>query len=621
MGIIMDDYPAVQLKSDASILCSEAPSTLLQNADGWTRWWNQPEFSSYNTLFGYIDGAKAKGTWTSTQTLNAFKYFSDDLAKDGEFNPDPLKRGFFSSESPGINTRRYDLQFPMDSGKPVIHFKYAISASYAAPFDTAVSPYTADEWPITANMPEAYKIDIIDNGSTAFYTLTTSGGDLNLLVEVRDWQLDGTPGSVTSEISSVTLESPTLFPNPIDLDLKEAMFVPGNQTAIRFPLTISDVTPTSAADQLLIVTVKSGNPITYEPQLPGGSNFKYPAGQLAAYNIVEAPISSNPLPSEWHFSTIDAGSFSGNRMLDTSPNGCPHIAYRSYPDGNLKYAYIGGDAWIYLSTTYPVDDSEGMQVDSKYHPWCVYCPAGRQGVSCGNFDGAKWETWLLYTPWPGTGSSIALDSSDHPHLAIHGGGGGGQGVWHYWYDGNAWQSEHPVSGDQLIEPSIAIDSKDHVHILTFFMYGTSIMHHLYNDGTGWQNEDLGQGGNAVCLRIDSLDHLHVAYGIGAGGDPTNHLGYAFNPGGGWKFADVDDSSDLRQPSLAVDSQNHPHISYWDVSAKALKYAYFDGSTWSIETVQASGVGWGSSIDILPGDKPCIAYMDTTNTKILYAWKG
>jgi len=168
MGIVMDDYQPSQLKSDPSILCSMAPSTLLKNADGWTRWWNQPEFSSYNTLFGYIDGAKAAGKWTSSHTLNAFKYFSDDLVKDAAFDPNPSARGFFSSENPGINARRYELQFPMDAGKPVIHFKYAVSASYVVPFDTAKPPYTADEWPITANMPEAYKIDIIDNGSTAF---------------------------------------------------------------------------------------------------------------------------------------------------------------------------------------------------------------------------------------------------------------------------------------------------------------------------------------------------------------------------------------------------------------------------------------------------------------------
>ena len=122
MGIVMDDWPAGIPFGDPTILLSLPPSTLLQNADGWTRWWNQLEFTSYGTMFGYIEGGLANHGWVSTHTLNAFKYFSDDLDAQAPFDPDPEARGFFSSSAPGNNSRRYVLQFPVDGG-PVLHFK------------------------------------------------------------------------------------------------------------------------------------------------------------------------------------------------------------------------------------------------------------------------------------------------------------------------------------------------------------------------------------------------------------------------------------------------------------------------------------------------------------------
>jgi hypothetical protein len=50
MGIIMDDYPSIGLVSDPNIRFSTPDNTLLQNPDGWTRWWNQAEFMTFNSL-------------------------------------------------------------------------------------------------------------------------------------------------------------------------------------------------------------------------------------------------------------------------------------------------------------------------------------------------------------------------------------------------------------------------------------------------------------------------------------------------------------------------------------------------------------------------------------------
>ncbi len=41
-------------------------------------------------------------------------------------------------------------------------------------------------------------------------------------------------------------------------------------------------------------------------------------------------------------------------------------------------------------------------------------------------------------------------------------------------------------------------------------------------------------------------------------------------------------------SLALDEQGRPHISYYDAAYADLKYAYFDGASWRIETVDSEG---------------------------------
>ncbi len=290
LGIIMGDHEGFPLASNPAIVSERLPNVILENADGYTRWWNEAEFTTYGTLLGYIDGAKANTTWTSTHTLNPFKYFSDDLGPFDAFNPDPELRGFYSSIDPGLNKRRYELQFPIDTG-PVFHFKYAISASWVAPYDGAEAPYYPDDYPLEANMPEAYKIGLVDTISNAFYqSESIYGGDLNLFIEVRDWQIQGDLSVVADEIAVVRLESPTLFPDPIELDLSGVMQAPGNPGAIWIPANIEDVTPTGTDNQLLIVTVESGNINTYEPQIPGITGFEFPDGALAAYNILIAPV-------------------------------------------------------------------------------------------------------------------------------------------------------------------------------------------------------------------------------------------------------------------------------------------------------------------------------------------
>jgi hypothetical protein len=82
------------------------------------------------------------------------------------------------------------------------------------------------------------------------------------------------------------------------------------------------------------------------------------------------------------------------------------------------------------------------------------------------------------------------------------------------------------------------------------------------------------------LRLDSDNNPHIAFG----GD---HLYYASYDGSNWTFETVDPAVGVGFfTSLALDSQDRPHITYYDTVHGALKYAFFDSVGWNITTLDA-----------------------------------
>ena len=289
-GILMSDGTSVS-GIDPGIIYPSDSETRLLNADGYTRWWNSTEFTSYETIFGFTQGAFAPPVLPSA-TLNGYKYFTDGLTADDKMDDiDPANRGTFGV-SPGVNNRRYEIQFRMDSGSPVYSFNYAIDASWHFP-DPAFAPeYPVEAYPLSANCNEAYWLNADFDGSTAWYVdSTSSAGDLHIALEVGFWRALEPDIDVPDLVQDILVESPELN-IPAQSVLGSSIVSDGNgMTSSVYTFDIPGVVPSNLTDQTLLVAVESIEPPNYQPQIPGGDVFDFPDTALTGYHMFEVPIS------------------------------------------------------------------------------------------------------------------------------------------------------------------------------------------------------------------------------------------------------------------------------------------------------------------------------------------
>jgi len=141
--------------------------------DGYTRWWNMPEFK-ISGLFGYTKGIYATPGYTSNAHLNPYKYFADGIAATSHFWDALLNvqgsDGVFRSGS--TNTRNYYLRFPNASG---IKFAYAVVANWE---DPSVHP---------SNAVEAIAVNVDITEDVWYLNDLYSGGEIIAEFSIFDW--------------------------------------------------------------------------------------------------------------------------------------------------------------------------------------------------------------------------------------------------------------------------------------------------------------------------------------------------------------------------------------------------------------------------------------------------
>ncbi len=281
-GILISDG-SLPGEYDASVLRPGPTDTRILNADGFTRWWNPTEFTSFETIFGFTTGKLAPPLYP-IGTVNPYKYFADNVddLSGVSGTPNLEDRGAFSTVE-GILVRGYDIQFRMDGGEPDFSFNYAVGACWEEPDPLYAPEFPPEAYPLTANQQEAFTLDFTDNGSTAWYVdETNNGGELNLHLEIYDWQALENPDGVEGEVAGLWLEGPILS-GPVDVLAGATIFDGSSSVSSVYEITIGSLNLTQPGVEELFITIENTDPNTYEPQIPGGDAFAYPDNFLAAY--------------------------------------------------------------------------------------------------------------------------------------------------------------------------------------------------------------------------------------------------------------------------------------------------------------------------------------------------
>ncbi|MCX6644817.1 MAG: hypothetical protein NTY09_00440 [bacterium] len=484
-GIIITDGTMNNFASDPEIVCSKPNELRITNADGMTRWWNPREFPIYGLMLGYSDGVYGQrdSIIHFSSTLNPFKYYSEDFDSYSVL-PDDLNfddRGVFIANGTA-KWRHFDFDF----GDELMFakFNYLFDAcwewyddyheEYQPTLDDIPDPF----FPISANSPEPFALKVNENENSLFYVNPTEfGGNLDLSVDVYDWQGMKRPDGIPTEVSDVIVESPALMGS----EIVHGSLVPGSGDGHYSTWTadLLNCHPDGVDGQDLLVTVKSTEG-SYSLVFGVDTKFSGSADVIAAY-FLYTPVVSPDMPPDYKSITV------------VSPNGgSTYVAGQMIPiqwtwTGDISFVRIEyTDNYIGPGTTWTLVE-ESTPCDGDYTDW----------IPPVNIDSTKCR--IKITSFDGT----AYDTSDADFTII--------APTEYLYITNPVGGEIYISGDPLV---ISWDSVGDIPLVKIEYSYNQIQYDIidYNIANvpGSNQYDLwdtnGLGGATVTIRISDMDN-------------------------------------------------------------------------------------------------------------------
>jgi hypothetical protein len=172
--------------------------------------------------------------------------------------------------------------------------------------------------------------------------------------------------------------------------------------------------------------------------------------------------------------------------------------------------------------------------------------------------------------------------------------------------------------------SLVLDSNDNPHI-SYTDFSSKKLKYASNIGSGWKSQTIDSGTASTSLALDSSGKPHVVYQnlsvyYTSKGAPIyrSFVKYAQWTGNEWEIQTVEHPYGQPIgfcPSLALDSEGNPYISYFD-DVGSLGYAYWDGHNWSFNQISSaiaehefSYVNGLTSIRLDSSNNPHISYYD------------
>lgn len=335
---------------------------------------------------------------------------------------------------------------------------------------------------------------------------------------------------------------------------------------------------------------------------------------------------------------VSAGNTGGTPSLFIDKAGTIHVSYYDYDKGDLWYAWRSSSGW-----THELVDSAGfvglwssLKVDAEGVVHIAYqdisAPEAQGGMNLKYANrspqGVWWRETVDSNGDVGQFADLVIDSQGKVHIAY----------LSYLYGGS-------LPGSSIIEKVVihlpvyryspaegnVSDFIKHVHLQPgVFLVNTHGLKYARRDCANssctvwnWAIETVditGWSGFHPSMVVDSFGKIHIAHH-----DAKNqNLRYSVKPqGGSWTNISIDSTGDVGQyPYLALTNQGQPQVVYYDVTGdehtqncadplpkadeichhhRAMKYARFNGSSWSFETIWSTvsygGTYWDTALAI------------------------
>ncbi|MBI5193674.1 MAG: hypothetical protein HZA08_09575 [Nitrospirae bacterium] len=369
--------------------------------------------------------------------------------------------------------------------------------------------------------------------------------------------------------------------------------------------------------------------ITYSLPSPSGDGIKKIkvwikdlGGKISDVTTAEVLLVSGQIKKGWKKETIDGerdfanGLFSHALLVDS--NGYPNIVFG---ENKLYHAVQDATGW----TIEKLDDIDiggshaGTSFDSSGNVHLSYIDGNKNLIYATNSSGA-WK----YTTVDSSGHVSGIPDIDYStagvHISYYDAGGRDLRYVNCVSDCSEpvnWTSKVLDStGDVGNHSSIKTGTDGSVHISYFDNTNNSLKYVTADSNGTWGTPVTvdNNSGDYSDIALDSNNKPHIVYY-----DTTGILRYASVVSGNWEPAELDkDSFTANFLSITVDAGDIVHISYFDTKTSVLKYATNETGSWvtvSLDTVGTSGL---YNLIAADSDNIHISYFDSTNLSVKYA---